>query len=552
MTQALDFEALMNGHQQATPQEPAGIHGQTGSALGENRYLSRPEDGLGLCAELIASGDTHTQTEQLLGQFSRVISERFLPHSKQADNMLAVDTYEQLLGLAKKLAEIVSFPHLESYHTIAVGGSFSAGKSRFLNSVLGCDSLLPTDTTPTTSIPTYITRGAEDAIHALNFYHKKTRIDQDGLKAICHSFSQKFGVTFSHLLQLISVERCEFRYPELVFLDTPGYSKADDIHDAARNTDENIARAHLGRADYLIWLVDQQNGTIPRHDIEFLQSLELSQPVLVVISKADKKPPAQIEAIIAAARQDLDQAEIAYHQVIGYSAQQHKEYSPTRQVLTDFLERVSQGKAGTAVLWQLNELFKPYVNGFDSRLHTLNLTSKTIKELVYEEQLDDTKKVHLQDLRQKNTQQVSACSQYKQEAIQINQVLAELIEQICQALSLKICRQPSPVAIARMQQKSDQVLVEYRFEALLKGDQTQLAKFADLTDVAGKISRVSAVGAFIDIGLDFEILITKNKLTQALGAGPLGELIVPQQPARVQILDNKKAVVRLELAQPQV
>ncbi|TOF43990.1 GTP-binding protein, partial [Vibrio parahaemolyticus] len=94
----------------------------------------------------------------------------------------------------------------------------------------------------------------------------------------------------------------------LIFLDTPGYSKSDN----QQKIDENIARQHLRVADYLIWLVDSQNGTVPQQDIDFLQSLELDQPVLVVMSKADKKLESEVKSIIKVAKADLENAEISY------------------------------------------------------------------------------------------------------------------------------------------------------------------------------------------------------------------------------------------------
>ncbi|WP_219583916.1 hypothetical protein, partial [Vibrio parahaemolyticus] len=87
----------------------------------------------------------------------------------------------------------------------------------------GCPSLLPVDTTPTTSIPTFLFKGVSNSIDALNFFGKKTEIDEHAVKAICHAFNKKYRVTFSHILQMIAVEREVFHYGNLIFLDTPGY-----------------------------------------------------------------------------------------------------------------------------------------------------------------------------------------------------------------------------------------------------------------------------------------------------------------------------------------
>ena len=390
MAEPKDITELMNSHQDEADLNGQATLTQPAAATGENRYLANPELGLKLCASLIAHQKEANKVSQLFESIQQTIEHDFLSLSKRAGNNASTCVYAQLLSFSDQLKQASNFPELEQHYTVAIGGSFSSGKSRFLNSVMGCPSLLPTDTTPTTSIPTYLYRGDDNTIHALNKFQKKTPIDEEALKAICHAFNQRFQVTFSHLLQLIAVQRKEFAYPNLIFLDTPGYSKSDDIRNSSNNTDENIAREHLRSADYLIWLVDQQNGTVPRQDIEFIRSLQLEQPVLVVISKADKRPEEQVQQIIATARQDLDKADIDYMDVIAYSSQLNREYpvhlseqsskrsSEPANVLEGFLKEVNQGKTGSALLWQLEQIASQYLNEFDTRRQLLKLSQKTV------------------------------------------------------------------------------------------------------------------------------------------------------------------------------
>lgn len=399
-----DFSALMNAHidEEITNDNPKVLIDNE-----DNKYLSNPEEGLILCASLISNSeqiDSHTKRKS---EIKRIIEHDFLTHAEQDDNTTGAKTYADLLKWQSKLAEAISFPQLEKSYTVAVGGSFSAGKTRFLTTVLGCPSLLPTDTTPTTSIPTYLFKGKENSIKALNFYGKKTPTDEEALKAICHSFNKRYGVTFSHLLQMIAVERQEFSYSKLIFLDTPGYSKADNIGDSTKNTDENIARTHLRSADYLIWLVDQQNGTVPKPDIDFIQSLGLQHPVLIVISKADKRPENLIREVIATAKVDLERAEINYLDVIAYSAKNAQEISATGQRLNDFLNEINQGKTGSTLLWELEQIFKKYDHHYDSKHQMLGLTHKIINELIFDESISQENRKHLADINQKTKTQLT-------------------------------------------------------------------------------------------------------------------------------------------------
>jgi GTPase Era involved in 16S rRNA processing len=564
----LDISSLMNAHRdihehsdhsiKVSEMTQATVTGLSTTPEGQNPYLYNPASGLALCAKLIANGDNFTPEARLLAEIKQTIDGDFLSLAKDDDNTTGAFAYSQLKMLEQQLNEIVAFPHLEKYYTVAVGGSFSAGKSRFLNSVLGCPSLLPTDTTPTTSIPTYLSQGPEDSISALNFYRKKIKIDEDALKAICHAFNQKFGVTFSHLLQLISVERQSFKYPDLVFLDTPGYSKADNIVNSGHNTDENIAREHLRGADYLIWLVDQQNGTVPQQDIEFIQSLAFKQPILVVFSKADKILPSEIESIIAAARQDLHRAEIAVVDVIGYSAQLNREFSPSQQILTELFAQVSQGKNGSSILWRAEKVLKQYINYYESKRQTLSLTNGTINEIIYEESISGDKKRHLDDLHSKTKAQLDALTKQKQAATLIQLQLADQISQLCQLKGIELTMQPTSVALAckkgpyssakLTQATGPQTLT---FDASMKGDMLHLSSKANLTRLKGCITKLSAVGVHVVLqhepASSLDLIITKPKIKDLLGDIMLENYFSIGQTVQIQIVNAKRACITVEL-----
>jgi GTPase Era involved in 16S rRNA processing len=520
-------------------------------------------------------GSSTTFLSQTLAQIKHLIEQEFLALAKTDDNSLSATAYVQLQQLLQQLSELAAFPHLEKYYTIAVGGSFSAGKSRFLNSVLGCPSLLPTDTTPTTSIPTYISQGNINSISALNFYRKKTTIDEEALKAICHAFNDKFSVTFSHLLQLISVERESFKYPNLVFLDTPGYSKADNVvvqgtvqsavkanenntnnptNNAKQCSDENIAREHLTRADYLIWLVDQQNGTVPQHDIEFIKGLALNQPVLVVISKADKKTPSEIDKIIAAAKTSLDRADIVYLDVIAYSAKKSEEYSPTQKILTNLLTQISQGKSGSTVLWQLNTLFSNYINCYKTKHHELSLTNATLNELAFDEGISDENKTHFNDIKKKTKEELAALTRQQKLAEKIHLQLSEQIEFLCAQVGVKTTLKPSVVALKSLHKKQSDSKSKsnnsqsYSFRALIDGDSSQLANVADLSTLNGVIVKIVPNGVKINIDVPFDIFILKPRIEEQLGKDiQLDKTFNVGQQVNVQFIDKKSATITIEL-----
>lgn len=542
-----DMADLMNAHIDAplSPKEDNVIINPN-----ENSYLARPEQGLKLCAQLIMNCDKNNPINVSLDAIKQIIEQEFLPHTEADDNTVGAATYSQLHHLVKQLDEAASFPHLEKCYTVAVGGAFSAGKSRFLNSVLGCDSLLPVDITPTTAIPTYISHGIANSIQALNFYQKKTEIDEDALKAICHAFNKRFGVTFSHLLQLISVEREEFNYQNLIFLDTPGYSKSDDISNSDNNTDENIAREHLRRADYLIWLVDEQNGTIPHSDLEFIQSLNMEQPILVVISKADKKTSKEINEIIDVTKSSLQRAEINYLDVIGFSAAKNKEFSPSGTVLELLLDQVNKGKNGSTLLWQLKRIFKNYIDFYESKQQTLKLTNTTLNELVFDEGVTDKNRSHLKDLQKKTKVQLQEFSKQKVGAGKIRDKLIASISQLCEQLGIKNSEHPNLVALQALHKKnriSEKTKQAYTFDGLVQGDIQQLADLASLAKIKGEISKISAQGLSVKVNADLQLYIMQLSIKTQLGAIKLTDEFYVTQPVSVHIIDSKKCTVTIEL-----
>jgi len=539
-----DLSSLMNGHIEID--EPIEVvEPSTKQRLG-NRYLNQPAEGLRLCASLISNSeqnDSHTKRKQ---EIKRIIEHEFLVHAEHDDNTTGARTYADLLNWQEKLAEAISFPQLEKSYTVAVGGSFSAGKTRFLTTVLGCPSLLPTDTTPTTSIPTYLFKGVENSIDALNFYGKKTPIDEEALKAICHAFNKQYGVTFSHLLQMIAVERQNFSYSNLIFLDTPGYSKADNIGDSSQNTDENIARTHLRSADYLIWLVDQQNGTVPKPDIDFIQSLDLQQPVLVVISKADKRPENLIREVIATAKTDLERAEVNYLDVIAYSAQNAQEISATGQRLTDFLEEINQGKNGSTLLWELEQIFKKYDHNYDSKHQMLSLTHKTINELIFDESISQNNRSYLTDIKQKTNSQLNNLRNQKTETKLIHTKLLDVLMLLCKDLAISLATMPSVIQLQGIV-KEENIDALY-FNALLQGDLKSLSHFPSLNKIPGYIKKISSVGLIIEInevkGID--IIIMKNQF-RIPSKSFNNDVFKQGVPVEVQILNNKKCIVKFNI-----
>jgi len=281
-----------------------------------NPYLSDPARGLQLLARLIGQpcpDALDARQRQSLAELHRLIHERFIALAARGSYPGEARALRELQALEESLENLALFPDLAKKTIVGVGGGFSAGKSRFLNTLLGVD-LLPESLEPTTAIPSFITRGEADIV-ALNSFNHRVALDRDALQAITHAFTHHYRASldesfgFAHALKLLMLHQRDIPWGNLAFLDTPGYSKADA--QGACQTDEGIALKQLTEADRVLWLLNAKNGSIRQDDLQFLRTLKHPHPVFFVVTQADLVGPARIQAILDSTAQALEEAGIA-------------------------------------------------------------------------------------------------------------------------------------------------------------------------------------------------------------------------------------------------
>ncbi|GAA7676183.1 hypothetical protein HpMMM65_13150 [Helicobacter pylori] len=100
-----------------------------------------------------------------LEEYHSVLNNEFLEFSSGVDSFkekeIALLTLQEI---KKELQLVAGYPSLFHKNMVAVGGGFSAGKSTFLNNLLGLKLKLPEDTLPTTAIPTYCFKGKKEVL----------------------------------------------------------------------------------------------------------------------------------------------------------------------------------------------------------------------------------------------------------------------------------------------------------------------------------------------------------------------------------------------------
>ena len=290
-----------------------------------------------LLTKLISTPETLSEDEESFRKLEKLIRSDFLKLCSGIGIPGECALYNELLLTLSDLRELIEFPYLANKNILAVGGGFSAGKSRFLNSIVGEDLLLPEGIQPTTAIPTYLISGKDEEISALNTFNRTQPLNRAMLGSIAHAFNEgkkaKSGtISFYHILKLIQVKVKKFKWDNIALLDTPGYSKphtdTGDVNQKgsdAGNTDAEKAREHLSLADHLIWVVSAPDGTMQQPDIDFLKDqVKWERPLYILINKADQKNKDDIRAIFKQVKEDAEDAGFTLAGLSAYDSRNKK------------------------------------------------------------------------------------------------------------------------------------------------------------------------------------------------------------------------------------
>lgn len=231
-----------------------------------------------------------------------------------------------------KFRNFILYDKLIGKNIIALGGGFSSGKSSFLNVLLGDLGILPEDTKPSTSVPTYIVSGEQHELMGNNIFDATVRFQLSNIKDIAYGFGRIKNedeeevtdeIALGHILQNIFFSTPLNKYKNIAFLDTPGYSKPDSEQYSIK-TDAQIARGQLNSSNYILWFVQADSGTITEEDIKFIRSLREDIPKLIIVNKADKKNLSDLQKIIAKIRSNLDLKGIQYEGVYAFSCRKEQ------------------------------------------------------------------------------------------------------------------------------------------------------------------------------------------------------------------------------------
>ncbi|GAB0050711.1 hypothetical protein YGH007_10010 [Helicobacter pylori] len=151
-----------------------------------------------------------------LEEYQSVLNNEFLEFASGVDSLKEKEiALLALQEIKKELQLVAGYPSLFHKNMVAVGGGFSAGKSTFLNNLLGLKLKLPEDTLPTTAIPTYCFKGKKEVL--MGFSQNAGMVELPHL-TFDHNFLKSLGFNLKEIMPLMLLSAPSVLFEFLCFM----------------------------------------------------------------------------------------------------------------------------------------------------------------------------------------------------------------------------------------------------------------------------------------------------------------------------------------------
>ncbi len=320
-----------------------------------------------------------------LEEYQSILGNEFLEFASGVDSLkekeIALLTLQEI---KKELQLVASYPSLFQKTIVAVGGGFNAGKSTFLNNLLGLKLKLPEHIDPTTAIPTYCLKGKKEVL--MGFSQNGGMVELPHL-AFDHQFLKSLGFNLKEIMPFMLLSAPSVPFEFLCFIDTPGYNPGNQGYTGG---DKQASKESLQHAKHILWLVSCERGGIESDDLEFLQELyeEEGKQVFIVLSRADRHTKSQLEVVAKQIKETLKDNGIEFLGIGAYSAtryQEYKEFSEKSHVfnsLEKFLMKLNQrSEKQNEILGYLYEVHRMYEKAIEQDANRFKRYQKTLHSI---------------------------------------------------------------------------------------------------------------------------------------------------------------------------
>ncbi|GAA7449724.1 acyl carrier protein [Helicobacter pylori] len=317
-----------------------------------------------------------------LEEYQSILNKEFLEFASGVDSLKEKEKALLMLQeIQKELQLVASYPSLFQKTIVAVGGGFSAGKSTFLNNLLGLKLKLPEDVNPTTAIPTYCLKGKKEVL--MGFSQNGGMVELPNL-TFDHQFLESLGFNLKEIMLFMLLSAPSVPFEFLCFIDTPGYNPANQGYTGG---DEEASKESLKHAKHILWLISCERGGIESGDLDYLRDLYYKEgkQVFIVLSRADMRTKSQLEVVAKQIRGTLKDNGIEFLGICAYSAtryQEYKEFSEKSHVfnsLEKFLKKLNQrSEKQNEILGYLYEVHQMYEKAIKQDANRFKHYQKTL------------------------------------------------------------------------------------------------------------------------------------------------------------------------------
>lgn len=288
---------------------------------------------------------------------------------------------------------------------VAIAGSFSSGKSSFMNSFFNSRKVkLPTGMDQTTAISSYVMNGNDANITGFSHQGGRVQIPEKVFELFSYGKIEEFNFNMKQLIHHIVFKNTfvkDFEY--LCFIDTPGFNPGQETE-----SDHDTATSAIANANALLWCFDCSAGTLKDDEIDILLTIQEKNPdlkIYIVANKADLKSVDECEQILDEVEMQLQSAVIDFCGIGLYSSNTsfinqdinlsyHKGCS-----IQEFLDSCNVQNAYKALnmLKKIDSVFDDYINADKTRIEKHQKIIRTLR--IFENtftEINDTKDEQLQ------------------------------------------------------------------------------------------------------------------------------------------------------------
>ncbi len=372
-----------------------------------------------------------------LEEYQSILDNEFLEFASGVDSLkekeIALLTLQEI---QKELQLVASYPSLFQKTMVAVGGGFSAGKSTFLNQLLGLKLKLPEHIDPTTAIPTYCLKGKREVL--MGFSQNGGMVELPHL-AFDHQFLESLGFNLKEIMPFMLLSAPSVPFEFLCFIDTPGYNPGNQGYTGG---DKEASKESLKHAKHILWLISCERGGIESDDLEFLQELyeEEGKQVFIVLSRADRCTKSQLEEVAKQIKETLENNGIEFLGIGAYSATRYleiKEFSEKSHVfnsLEEFLMKLNQRSEKQneilGYLYEVHSMYEKAINQDANRFKRYQKAFHSVKLDLMQKGFDDFNDATFNKIHSLNNE-FSEQEQSKRESLaQLNEVIGLFKESI--------------------------------------------------------------------------------------------------------------------------